>query len=227
MFTIMFISLCMQTISEKGFMIGRPIVLLAVGNLAVLILIQFVVLHGPAGNRSALASSGSVAAYSDLGCVQPVNAVNWGVLSTGGVKNVVVYVRNEGTSPLVLVLLAMNWTPTDADSFLGFSWNHQDLKLMPAQVGEVILSLSVSQDSNITNFSFNILFEGLDTFPTDVNHDGTVDGEDMILVARSLGAFPGCQPPLKWNAACDINGDGKVDWRDLSMVESDFGQSLV
>jgi hypothetical protein len=217
----------MQTISEKGFMNGRSLVLFAASILLVLMLIQLVVLHGPAGNRAALALSGSVAVYSDLGCAQPVNAVSWGVLSLGGVKNVVVYVRNEGASPLVLVLLAMNWTPPDADSCLGFSWNHQDLKLMPAQVGEVILILSVAQESNITNFGFNILFEGLDSFPTDVSHDGKVDGKDMSLVVSSLGAFPGCQPPFIWNAVCDINGDGKVDWRDLSMVYVDFGQALV
>jgi hypothetical protein len=223
----MFISLYVQTIFEKGVMNGRSLVLFAASILLVLMLIEFAVFHGPAGNRTALASSGGVAVYSDLGCAQPLNTVSWGVLSPGVVKSVVVYVRNEGASPVVLVLLAMNWTPADADSCLAFSWNHlYDLKLMPAQVSEVILTLSVAQESNITNFGFNILFEGLDHFPTDVNRDGKVDGKDIELVMQSLGSYPGCQPPLIWNPACDINGDGKVDSTDLAMVYADFGQSL-
>jgi hypothetical protein len=222
----MFISFCRHIIYEKGFMNWRSLVLFAASILLVMMVIQLAVLRGPAGNRAALASSGSVAVYSDLGCTQTVNTVSWGALSPGGVESVVVYVRNEGASPLVLVVSAMNWTPANANSSLGFSWNHQDLKLMPAQVSEVILMLSVADESNITNFGFNILFEGLDHFPTDVNRDGKVDCKDVALVAQSLGSYPGCQPPLIWNPACDINGDGKVDLKDLAMVEADFGQSL-
>jgi len=205
---------------------GRLLVLFAVGILVALVVIQLAVLHGPSGNRTAFALSGSVAVYSDSGCVQPTDAVNWGLLSPGEVKNVVVYVRNEGSSPLVLVLSAMNWTPPDGGSSLGFSWNHHDLKLDPTQVGEVTLTLRIPQEPNITNFGFNILFEGLDHFPGDVNRDGTVDGKDLTLVSRSLGSYPGCPPPLIWDPACDINGDGKVDNRDLSMVHADYGQTL-
>jgi hypothetical protein len=222
----MFISLCLETINEKGFMNGRSVVLLAAGILLVLILTQSIVLHGPSGNHTALALSGSVAVYSDLRCTQPVNAVDWGVLSPGMVKNVVVYVQNEGASALVLVLSAMNWTPAEADGCLGFSWNHYDFKLIPGQVGEVILTLTVAQQLNITNFNFNILFKGLDDFPTDVNHDGKVDDKDVSLVLRSLGSYPGCQPPLLWNPACDINGDGKVNFKDLAMVSADLGQTM-
>jgi hypothetical protein len=217
-----------MTISEEGFMKRRiPVAIAATASL-VLVLVELVVLRGPAGDFSVVASSGSVAVYSDLGCSRPVTSVYWGVLWPGGAKNVVVYVRNEGASPLVLVLAGMNWTPVNAGSYLGFSWNHWDLKLMPAQVAEVILMLSVSsQEGNITSFGFNIFFEGLDSFPTDLNHDGRVDGKDIATVAWSFGAYPGCSAPLIWNLICDINNDGKVDGRDVSVVCSDFGQSLV
>jgi hypothetical protein len=193
----MFISLYMQTVSEKGFMNGRRIVLFAAVILLVLMLTRLEVFHGPAGNRATLASSGSVAVYSDSGCSQPVNAVNWGALSPGGVKNVVVYVRNEGDSPVVLVVLAMNWTPADAESCLVFSWNHQDLKLMPAEVGEVILTLNVAYELNITNFSFNILFEGLNGLPTDTNQDGKVDTRDFAS-RTILGRLSGTQAAARW-----------------------------
>jgi hypothetical protein len=214
--------------SENGFMKWRIPVVVAASASLVLVLVELVVLRGPVGDFSVVASSGSVAVYSDMGCSRPVTSVYWGMLSPGGAKNVVVYVRNEGASPLVLVLAGMNWTPVDAGSYLGFSWNHWDLKLMPAQVAEVLLMLSVSpQAGNITSFGFNIVFEGLDSFPTDLNNDGRVDIRDIALVARSFGAYPGCSAPLIWNPICDINGDGKVDVRDVSVVCRDFGQSLV
>ncbi len=54
--------------------------------------------------------------------------------------------------------------------------------------------------------------------PGDVNCDGKVDGKDIALVARSFGSWPGCPPPLWWNARCDVNDDGKVDGKDISAV---------
>jgi hypothetical protein len=213
--------------SEKWFMKRRIPVVVAASASLVLVLVELVVLRGPVGDFSVVASSGSVAVYSDVGCSRPVTSVYWGLLWPGWAKNVVVYVRNEGASPLVLVLAGMNWTPVNAGSYLGFSWNHWDLKLMPVQVAEVILMLSVSPQAGNTTFGFNILFEGLDSFPTDLNHDGKVDGRDIVVVARSFGAYPGCSAPLIWNPICDINGDGKVDGRDVSVVCRDFGQSLV
>jgi hypothetical protein len=201
-----------------------PVVVVACASL-VLVLVELVVLRGPVGDFSVVASSGSVAVYSDVECSQPLTSVSWGVLWPGGVKNVVVYVRNEGVSSLVLVIAEMNWTPVDAGSYLAFSWNHWDLKLTPAQVVEIMLVLRVSpQAGNNTSFGFNMVFEGLDDFPTDVNHDGVVDGKDLTMVARCFGSYPGCS---NWNPSCDVNGDGVVDGKDLSLVAMDFGQSLM
>jgi hypothetical protein len=226
--TIMLISLCMQNISEKGLMKWRLLVVVAASVLLVLVFLQSFVLRGPVGSFSAVALSGSVAVYSDIACNQLLTAVDWGVLWPGEIKNVLVYVRNEGASPLVLVLSEINWTPVNTNSCLELSWGHWDLKLMPANVSEVILTLHVSpQVRNITSFGFNIVFEGLDGFPADLNYDGKVDGEDIALVAQSFGSWLGCPPQYVWNPICDLNGDGKVDGMDISLVCTDFGQSLV
>jgi len=50
----------------------------------------------------------------------------------------------------------------------------------------------------------------------DVNHDGTVDIQDLVLCFQSLGVN-GPNP-------CDLNHDGRVDIRDVIMVLSNFGR---
>ncbi len=54
--------------------------------------------------------------------------------------------------------------------------------------------------------------------------DGTIDGSDLIVVARCFGSYPGAPPPLKWNANCDITNDNAVDGSDLIIVARHFGQ---
>ena len=60
--------------------------------------------------------------------------------------------------------------------------------------------------------------------------DGKCDGKDVSVVAKCFGSYPGCSPPLIWNANCDITGltfglpDGTVDGRDVSLVAKHFGE---
>jgi uncharacterized protein (DUF2141 family) len=54
----------------------------------------------------------------------------------------------------------------------------------------------------------------------DVNGDGKVNMQDIMLVLDAFGSYPGHS---RWNAACDLNGDGKVDMADLTIVLSSFG----
>ena len=53
--------------------------------------------------------------------------------------------------------------------------------------------------------------------PWDVNGDGTVNVQDLVLVANELGESG---ESLKG----DVNGDGTVDIRDLVLVASHFGE---
>ena len=58
------------------------------------------------------------------------------------------------------------------------------------------------------------------TLPWDINNDGIVDIQDMILVANNFDvASP--QPPK-----VDVNQDGSIDIIDLLLVASHFGESL-
>lgn len=56
----------------------------------------------------------------------------------------------------------------------------------------------------------------------DVNGDGRVDGEDLVLVGLCFGTSSG---DPRYSAACDLNNDGRVNNADLSILENNFGNS--
>lgn len=54
----------------------------------------------------------------------------------------------------------------------------------------------------------------------DINDDGKVDSEDLIIFAQSFGTSIG---DPNYNEKCDLNGDGKVDAEDLLLLAQNFG----
>ena len=58
-----------------------------------------------------------------------------------------------------------------------------------------------------------------ETLPWDVNNDGTVDIQDLILVSNSFNVEPSEHPKV------DVNDDGQVDIIDLLLVAAHFGES--
>jgi len=56
----------------------------------------------------------------------------------------------------------------------------------------------------------------------DLNRDGRVDGEDLVMLALAFGTQRG-DPRFK--DAADLNTDGAVDGKDLAILAASFGQS--
>ena len=61
------------------------------------------------------------------------------------------------------------------------------------------------------------------TVSPDVNGDGIVDINDIILAGQSLGSYAG-HP--RWNPVADLNGDGVVDIFDLILIAKNFGKTI-
>ncbi len=57
--------------------------------------------------------------------------------------------------------------------------------------------------------------------PYDLNKDGVINGEDLIIFARYLGTKKG---DSNFNPSCDFNKDGVIDMKDLSIFSSHFGE---
>jgi hypothetical protein len=174
-------------------------------------------------NVSAVVSTGGIGVYWDKNCTKSVSTIDWGNVSVGQVKEVTVYVRNEGGAMTILVETAANWNPTGASRYLGFSWYCQNEKIEAGKTVNVTQRLSVSSDiQGISQFSFAITVEGRQYYQGDVNKDGKVDMADISIVAAAFGGVPG-RPG--WNPAADLNSDGTVDMVDITIGTTDFGKS--
>ncbi len=57
--------------------------------------------------------------------------------------------------------------------------------------------------------------------PYDLNEDGVINGEDLIIFARYLGTKKG---DSNFSPSCDFNKDGVIDMKDLSIFSSHFGE---
>jgi hypothetical protein len=102
-----------------------------------------------------------VGVYWDSGCSQTVSSIDWGLAEPGAVKNVTVYIRNNGNAPTTLSLQTANWNPANATSYISLSWSYNGEMIDLNQVIGVNLSLSISSGiQGITTFSFDIVIVG-------------------------------------------------------------------
>lgn len=113
-----------------------------------------------------LSSGGSiktvnVAAYSDSGCTNKVSSVNWGTVEPGSSKNVTIYLKNEGNTPLTLSLSTANWNPASAASYMSITWNYSGAQIASGSVIQVTLTLKVSGSvSGVSSFTVDIVITG-------------------------------------------------------------------
>jgi acyl-CoA thioesterase-1 len=63
---------------------------------------------------------------------------------------------------------------------------------------------------------------GTTFLPADLNRDGRVDGQDLVILALAFGAR---RFNDNFNLAADFNGDGSIDGLDLAVLAASFGKS--
>lgn len=175
-------------------------------------------------NVSAVQSSGGINVYWDKACTVKVLSISWGVLSLGGSKEIVVYVRNEANMTLFLLITTTTWNPTTAKQYLYFSWSTEDIRIAKGGVVAVKQRLAVSYNTRgIVNFGFNINFIGRDYPPGDTNKDYTINVLDLIFIAGRLGIGP--TNPL-WDPIADVNMDGRIDVLDAIEATKNLGKTF-
>jgi len=178
--------------------------------------VQFLYLGNPAPSVSAVEATGAIGIYWDAGCTKTVSSIDWGVLSPGQTKEVIVYVRNEGNQPVSLTLTPMNYSPANASTFLNFTWTCVEAGVVPGKAVQVTQSLYVSPNTEgISAFSFNIVFGVKGYLLGDINGDGVVNVLDAIMQASAFGSTP---QDSNWNPRADLNDDGIVNILDAIIL---------
>jgi hypothetical protein len=146
----------------------KIMLLLVIVSSLVLNLFLLSTISGQLSTRTQMYSYGSIqiqtagiAVYRDASCTTKASDVSWGTLTPGSSRENVLYIKNEGTTPLNLFLDTANWSPTNAANYLTLSWNYGGQTVALNQVIRITLTLTVSQSiSGINNFSFDIILTG-------------------------------------------------------------------
>ena len=203
---------------------GRLYALILVSAILVTVVSsRSIFLGAPVPQVSALTVESDLGVYWDGSCSRSVSHIDWGRLSPGQVRDVVVYVRNEGNETFVLVLTPLNWNPENASHCLSLALNCEDRKIEAGQVADVTLSLSVSPSiTGVYDFGFDMVLEGREFFSGDVNRDGAVDIFDILMLKAALGSTPTAP---KWNPKADLDKNGIVNVFDLVLAYYDLGKS--
>lgn len=99
-----------------------------------------------------------VGAYWDSDCTSEISTIDWGNIQPGSTENVVVYLKNQGNSPITLSLNATNWNPSSASSYISVGWSYSGQQISPGNVIQVTLSLTVSSSiSGVSSFTVDIV----------------------------------------------------------------------
>ena len=102
-----------------------------------------------------------VGVYWEAACLTNVSVIDWGYVNPGSTKDVVVYVRNEGTVPMTLNMTVDHWIPGDASAVMAVSWNAEGSQVNAQSVRQVTITLSVASDvGDVSSFSFDITITG-------------------------------------------------------------------
>lgn len=103
----------------------------------------------------------SLGLYSDRACTKSISSLDWGIVAAGNSAFQTVYLKNLGSSYLMLSLSTMNWEPSNAEGIVGLSWDREGFLLAPYRVTLATLTLSVSPDaSGLTTFSVDAVVYG-------------------------------------------------------------------
>lgn len=101
-----------------------------------------------------------VAIYSDTNFTT-LSAIDWGKLEPGSRARIECYIKNIGKTPSKLTLVTANWTPPEAATYVGLTWDYDGQRLEIDEIILLTLTLNVSENiQGITEFFFDIIIIG-------------------------------------------------------------------
>jgi len=132
-----------------------------VAGLLVTVMASAALITSQTVHTSGILASANLGVYADSACTQSLGSVNWGTISPGSSVSRTIYVKNLGSSQVVLSLTKTNWNPTTANGPVAVNWNRAGATLAAKQVLSATLTLSVSTTaSGFTSFSVDAVITG-------------------------------------------------------------------
>ena len=113
-----------------------------------------------------LSSSGTiktinVEVFWDAGCTQVIADIDWGGLEPGESTSQTIYVKNTGSTAMMLSMTYSGWNPLEAGTYLSLTWDREGAIVAVDEVASAMLTLHVSDTiAGITSYSFDITIAG-------------------------------------------------------------------
>ena len=108
-----------------------------------------------------------VEVYYDENCQNRVKSIDWGMVEPGFSKNITIYIKNTGNTPITVSMNTSNWEPFFAEEYINISLIPKQTLVDPEMVAKKVISLYVSKDVQgiLTSFSctitiFGVTYEG-------------------------------------------------------------------
>ena len=84
--------------------------------------------------------------FENAALTSEAKAIEWGELAPGGSATCQLWVKNNGTVPIVLSMSAGDWVPLIAQQYVSYSWNcTPGTVLQRDQVLAVVITISINQ----------------------------------------------------------------------------------
>lgn len=156
--------------------------------------------------------------------VGPVDASGTPIAEDPNGVNVDAYL-NTGTRRLTMELINMGSAAATTDIAISAALRVPSLQAYLTMNGvpwEQLSDITVSgNDAQLTLPAESVLtLDGAFRFAADLNDDGSVGFDDLLILARNYG-----QTGATYEMG-DINGDGTVDFSDLLLLAKSYGQGL-
>lgn len=128
-----------------------------IANLVFTTLTKTVQLHSTASLKLI-----GVSVYSDVNGLEPVIDLYWGSVEPNQTVTLTVYVKNDGNTPITLIIYADNWQPLTAQNYLTFSTDYANQTIYPANLLQINFHLHIDPNIiGITTFSFDIYVQAI------------------------------------------------------------------
>jgi len=133
---------------------------------AIVALISGLAVSGLVTVTRTLSSSGTVntvnvEVFWDVDCTQIITDIDWGVLDPGESTSKTIYVKNTGSTAMMLNMTYSGWNPVEAGTYLSLTWDREGATVVVDEVVGAVLTLHVLDTiAGITSYSFDITIAG-------------------------------------------------------------------
>ena len=97
--------------------------------------------------------------YNEIECINKKTEIAWGSINAGSYVSRTIYIKNSGSTEVVLSFLTDEWNPVETSRYLTLSWDYDG---SPVKIGNVLrIKLTLAVDSSINGvdrFSFDVIF---------------------------------------------------------------------